>query len=120
LAPQFSGTIGLDYSRPVSFGLFSANINAQYQDSTNSGVTLPTGYLDDRTLVGAMLMLSEIDLGSGYGELKVRLWGKNLLDQEYYIGAVRQPSFDLLGLTGGVGTFGDPRTYGVTLEYNFF
>ena len=43
----------------------------------------------DRTLVGAMLMLSQID----------------------------PRSFDLLGLTGGVGTFGDPRTYGVTLEY---
>jgi len=43
-----------------------------------------------------------------------------MLDHEYYIGTVCRPSFDLLGLTGGVVTFGDPRTYGVTLEYNFF
>jgi iron complex outermembrane receptor protein len=112
--------IALDYTRPVSIGLFSANINAQYQDSTNSGVSEPTGYLDQRTLLGATLSLSEIELGAGYGQLKVLLWGKNLLDQEYYIGAVRQPAFDTLGFTGGVGTFGDPRTYGITLEYEYF
>jgi iron complex outermembrane receptor protein len=120
LAPQHSATFSLDYTRPVTYGLFSANVNVQYQDSTNSGVTLPTGYLDDRTLVGANLSLSEIDLGAGYGQLRVQLWGRNLLDQEYYIGNIRQGQFDDLGFSSGVATFGDPRTYGVTLEYQYF
>jgi iron complex outermembrane receptor protein len=120
LAPEHSATVSLDYTRPVPYGLFSANINAQYQQKTNSGVTLPTGYLDDRTLVGANLSLSEIELGADYGQLKVVLWGKNLLDQEYYIGNIRQATFDVLGLSSGVGTFGDPRTYGITLQYEYF
>lgn len=120
LAPKHSATVALDYSRALGFGLFSANINAQYQDKTNSGVGEPTGYLDKRTLLGATLSVSEIQLGAGYGELKVRLWGKNLTDEEYFVGNIRQTGFDLLGLTEGVGTFGDPRTYGVTVEYEFF
>ena len=120
LAPKHSATIALDYTRPVAVGLFSANINAQYQSKTNSGVTTPTGFLDDRTLLGATVSLSEIALGSGYGQLKIRLWGKNLLDQEYFIGNIRQPAFDDLGFIDGVATFGDPRTYGVTLEYQYF
>lgn len=120
LAAAHSATVALDYTHPVSFGLFSASINAQYQERTNSGVSEPTGYLDNRTLVGINTGLSEIELGAGYGRLKLVLWGKNLLDQEYYIGNVRQPQFEQLGLGGGVGTFGDPRTYGVTVEYEFF
>jgi iron complex outermembrane recepter protein len=120
LAAAHSATIALDYTHPVSFGIFSANINAQYQERTNSGVSEPSGYLDNRTLLGLSTGLSEIELGAGYGQLKVMLWGKNLLDQEYYIGNVRQTQFELLGLAGGVGTFGDPRTYGVTVEYEFF
>lgn len=120
LAAAHSATIAIDYTRTVSAGIFSANINAQYQERTNSSVTEPTGYMDDRTLVGVNMGLSEIELGAGYGQLKVSMWGKNLLDQEYFVGSVRQTQFELLGLGGGVGTFGDPRTYGVTLEYEFF
>ncbi len=119
LAPSHSATISLDYTRSVSFGVFSANINSQYQSKINSGVINPTGYLDKRILLGATTSLSEIELGSGYGHLKVMLWGKNLTDEEYTIGSIRQSAFDDLGFIGGLATFGDPRTYGVALEYEF-
>ena len=99
--------------------MLTANINAQYQSKTNSGVVEPTGYLDKRTLLGATLSLSEIQLGSSYGALKVLLWGKNLTDEEYFIGNIRQAAFDDLGFVDGVATFGDPRTYGITLEYEY-
>ena len=119
LAPSHSATVSLDYTRSVSYGVFSANINSQYQSKTNSGIINPTGYLDTRTLLGATTSLSEIELGSGYGYLKVMLWGKNLTDEEYTIGSIRQGAFDDLGFIGGVATFGDPRTYGIALEYEF-
>ncbi|MCP4468385.1 MAG: TonB-dependent receptor [Halieaceae bacterium] len=119
LAPKHSATLSLEYTRPVSIGVFNANINVLYQDSTNSGVTVPTGYMDERTLVGANLTLSQVQLGREYGELKIMLWGKNLLDEEYYIGNIRQTQFDQLGFSYGVATFGDPLTYGVTLEYQY-
>ena len=119
LAPKHSATVALDYTHSLPYGSFNANINAQYQNKTNSGVNEPTGYLDKRTLLGATLSLSGIQLGAGYGELKVLLWGKNLTDEEYFIGNIRQSGFDLLGLSYGVGTFGDPRTYGITLEYEY-
>ena len=89
LAAKQRATIALDYNLPMSFGTISANINAQYQERTNTGVSLPTGYMDDRTLLGANLALSEIRLGANYGQLKVTLWGKNLLDQEYYTRGLR-------------------------------
>jgi hypothetical protein len=38
---------------------------------------------------------------------------------EYPLGNIRQESFDSLGLMG-LATFGDPRSYGLTLEYNYF
>lgn len=120
LAPSHSATASLDYTHSVPYGVFSATINAQFQSKTNSGVNEPTGYLDKRTLLGATIALSEIALGSGYGNLKVMLWGKNLTDAEYTVGSIRQPAFDDLGFVGGVATFADPRTYGVTLQYDYF
>lgn len=118
LAPKNSATASLDYSMPLSFGTLNANINVQYQDEANGGVQLPTGVLDARTLLAATLGVSEIQLGSNYGLLKVTLWGNNLLDEEYQIGNIRQGIFDNLGLIG-LATFGDPRAYGVTFEYRY-
>ena len=119
LAPEHSATAALDYNRASSYGFWNANINLQYQDSSLSGVTIPVGELDDRTLLGASLSISGIELGNDLGQIRVQLWGRNLLDEEYYIGNIRQESFDTLGFTGGLATFGDPRSYGVTLEYTF-
>ena len=116
MAPKHSATLSLDYNKELSYGLVSANLNAQYQDETLSGVTVPTGSIDSRTLVGATLGVSEIDFATG--SFSIRLWGKNLLDEEYLIGSIRQESFDNLGLLG-LATFGDPRTYGLTLEYQY-
>jgi iron complex outermembrane receptor protein len=119
LAPRHSATASLDYTRALSFGVLNANASYQYRDSALSGVSVPTGELDDHRLLGANLSLSELSLGSKYGQLRIMLWGKNLLDEEYQLGNIRQESFDSLGLLG-LATFGDPRSYGLTLEYNYF
>ena len=82
------------------------------------GVVEPDALLDQRTLLGANISLADIPLGEHAGKLKVALWGKNLLDQEYFIGHIRQDAFDSLGLIG-LATFGDPRTYGITVQYRY-
>ena len=118
LAPEHSITGSLDYSMPVSIGTLNANINIQYQDESLSGVQAPSGVLNDRTLIAATVSIADVSLGEDYGDLRISLWGNNLLDEEYYVGNIRQETFDSFGLIG-LATFGDPRTYGVTLEYNF-
>ncbi|GAB5449824.1 MAG: TonB-dependent receptor [Halioglobus sp.] len=118
LAPEHSITASLDYLRPLSFGVLQANVNMQYQDEANGGVQIPTGVLNDRTLLAATLGIADIALGNA-GTLRISLWGENLLDEEYHIGNIRQATFDTLGFTSGLATFGDPRTYGITLEYEF-
>ncbi|HEY6131211.1 MAG TPA: TonB-dependent receptor, partial [Halioglobus sp.] len=117
-APDNSATASLDYSLPLSFATLNANVNAQYEDDTNSGVVIPTGVQDDRVLVNASIGLWDIDLGTDTGTLRVSLWGNNLFDEEYYLSNVRLEAFELLGVSE-IATFGDPRTYGVTFEYNF-
>ncbi|MGI9288771.1 MAG: TonB-dependent receptor [Pseudomonadales bacterium] len=117
-AAEESATVSLNYAKPLAFGLLSASASYQYQESAFGGVIVPAGELDERRLLGATLGVSEIALGSA-GQLKILLWGKNLLDEEYFVGNVTQPSFFTLGLNG-LATFGDPRTYGLTIEYDYF
>lgn len=118
LAPEHTVTFSLDYGRDISAGFFNANLNLQWQDTAGGGVVEPDALLDQRTLLGANISLDDIPLGEHAGKLKVALWGKNLLDQEYFIGHIRQDAFDSLGLIG-LATFGDPRTYGITVEYRY-
>ena len=42
----------------------------------------------------------------------------NLTDEEYLISSLRLEAFEILGV-GEISTFGDPRTYGLTVEYFF-
>jgi len=117
-APEHSATAAIDYSLPLSYATFNVNVNVQYLDSTNSGVVIPTGIQDDRTLLNATIGLWDIALGGNYGTLRASLWGNNLTDEEYLISSVRLDAFEILGV-GEISTFGDPRTYGLTVEYFF-
>jgi iron complex outermembrane receptor protein len=51
------------------------------------------------------------DHWSGY------LWARNLLDEEYFEQLLAAPAGNGAGHYGAV--LGDPRTYGVTLRYDF-
>lgn len=71
-----------------------------------------TPELDARTLVGARLGWSNIPVGNN--SLKLTLWARNLLDEEY-------PSFGInfgaLGLL--TQQYGEPRMYGLEASYEF-
>ncbi|MCY4428527.1 MAG: TonB-dependent receptor [Halieaceae bacterium] len=116
-APESSWTAALNYRIFSNYGDWNFHLNYAYQDgavtSLNVFDNLPT---DDRGLLDANITLSNLAVGSG--RLRLSLWGKNLTDEEYII--VNTSS---LTLVPGVlelspwTTWGDPSTYGFTMEY---
>jgi iron complex outermembrane receptor protein len=50
----------------------------------------------------------------GDGSLRVSLWGKNLTDEEYRNWGI---DFGSLGFAGDV--YGEPRTYGLDVSYQY-
>ena len=65
-------------------------------------------------LLDARLTLSEIPLGSGGRQLELALWAKNLTDEEYRTHGI---DFGAFGFSGNY--FGNPRTYGAFIRYQF-
>ena len=110
-----SAVLGLAYTRSAgSWGLFAARLDATYKDEINYSSN-GSADVDDRWLLNARVGLSEISLAGGV--LRGSLWGKNLADEEY--GVHGQD----LGLENGYGIsgviFGQPRSYGVDLTWEF-
>ena len=66
--------------------------------------------MDSRTIVNAKASLAVENTG-----FTVSLWGRNLGDEQY----VSRPQDFYVGLGLGATFVGDPRTYGVTVDYRF-
>jgi iron complex outermembrane receptor protein len=65
------------------------------------------------TLFHSSVTLSEIPIGAE-SHLKLTLWGRNLLDEEY-----RRSGIDFGGLGFAGNTYGEPRTYGLTATFEY-
>jgi iron complex outermembrane recepter protein len=116
-APDESFTAGLDYNRSLGsqwqFGSFlSYNYQGNMETSSNLADNLQ---LQSRGLVDAGVSFTRAGLG-GLGDMTLRLWGKNLTDKEYY--NLHFSSFAFFG-SAAVAEYGEPRTYGVTVSFNF-
>ena len=72
--------------------------------------------IDSYGLLGGAVGWSDITIGSVPGNFRLMLWGKNLTDEEY--GIVSTAAWSAFGASEVV-TFGDPRTYGLTLTYQY-
>ncbi len=68
--------------------------------------------MDARTLVDARLSLENIQIGDS--TLRVTLWGRNLLDDDYPTYSI---NFGGLGLI--TEQYGPPRTYGIEVNYEY-
>jgi iron complex outermembrane receptor protein len=126
--PDQTLSAGLGYtSDPFgSWGLvLNARVDALYVDDvwwhpideTPSGFPI-TPFNDDikeggYTLFHSSVTLSEIPIGSE-SHLKLTLWGRNLLDEEYRRSGI---DFGSLGFAGN--TYGEPRTYGLTATFEY-
>ncbi|MDZ7781658.1 MAG: TonB-dependent receptor [Halioglobus sp.] len=93
------------------------NLNYGWQDEVSSDVLLDGNFIvDSYGLLGAAASWAEIRLGSLPGSLRLLLWGRNLLDEEY--GSSGQTALEPFG-ADETQIFGEPRTYGLTLSYRY-
>lgn len=111
---KWSGTLGGEYSTPAAFlgkaGRFFLALDGFYRSSFSSSPS-PSAYLN---IDGYALVNGRLGFKSVSG-LSAFIWGRNILDQNYFE--------QLLAAGGNAGHYaavlGDPRTFGVTLRYNF-
>ncbi|MFN8627246.1 MAG: TonB-dependent receptor [Candidatus Binatia bacterium] len=121
LNPEHKFGIGATYTAPpFSFGTFSARVDMFWQDKqTIFTVPIPGANANrnvpgwDYAVVNGRLQLAEIPLQKG--SLDISVFGRNLLDQKYRTWAI--DFGDVLGFTAA--SYGDPRTFGIGLAYNF-
>ncbi len=112
-APRHSVFVDLDYDiASLTFGDLSLNVNYGWQD--RKAITSSTAQgrftIPNYGLLNARLTLSEIT-GLPAGSLRVSLWGKNLENKTY--------AFLHAPLFGGMRAYGEPRTYGVDITYDY-
>ncbi len=131
--PSYTLTLGADYKVPVSYGTVIAHLGyrhiAAYDQQISSAGVVATGTVgpaglplydvlgndprvraDAQNLVDAALT-NEFNLGKG--KAKITLYGRNLTND---LGPTH--GFTVAGLWA-FGTAREPRTYGVTLGYQF-
>ena len=116
-APRTTWNADLEYVFPAtSWGEVAADINYSWKDESeiaslkkDAGKPMPS-----YGVWNARLTLRDIAV-SERSDLAVALWVKNLADEEY-----QTDGFEL-GQTAGtrLAVFGEPRTYGLEVTYNF-
>ena len=93
------GRVGYNYTS--EFQMFPNQLTAPFSDATKGGA---------RGLLDAQLKIQ----GLGMEGVSLTLWGKNLTNKHYVVRAV---DFGQLGM--GTVIYGDPRTFGATLDLAF-
>jgi iron complex outermembrane receptor protein len=115
-SPENSFTVDLEYRfGRLAWGELSADINYAWKDEREIGSTVQDDAdpLESFGIWNARLKLSAIELGSA-GALAVSLWGRNVTDEEYQLDGFKIPT------TGStLITYGEPRSYGVRLDYQY-
>ncbi len=118
-APNHQVTAGLTYTAPpTANGTFSAHVDTYWQDKTIfiANNLTPGAQADEGwayAVVNGRLAYTGIPLQKG--TLDVAAFAHNLLDRNYRTYGIDFGSH--LGYAGNV--YGDPRTFGVQLVYNF-
>lgn len=109
-APRHTLTVGAEYRFPETpIGRFTANVDYFMQSKKFSATGDARYVIGDYGLLNARLTLSDIPVG--VGKWRLSAFGKNLTDEKYYVAHYSA------GLPAAM--FGDPRTYGVELTFEF-
>lgn len=111
--PDYTYHIGLRYEiADTSFGQWSARADFHGADS-HDFQSVPFEEVEEGgyDLVDARLALDNVPVGSGF--MYASLWGKNLTDESYRVGGFTFTE------DFGFNSYGLPRTYGMTVGYEF-
>lgn len=104
----FNGLIR--YEREVSFGTLAAQVDYRYvTESYNDADNDPSLETDPYHIANAHMSWRDSN-----EDWEVKLWIRNLDDNEYFSTLYNGGGFGYHGLN-----FGDPRSYGVSVRYNF-
>ena len=116
-APKNSYTAAADWTiANMNWGTVAVNISYNFMDNRNGGSRAHNArntFISDYGLVNGRLSLSEIPVGN-YGKFNIGIWGKNLADEEFEITAI-----DNLPHSDRTVIWGDPRSYGVDVIYEY-
>ena len=112
-APEFTANIGLSYTHQVAgVGSLLARLDYYYSADKYFNEFNNQAFQDDYELINARIGLESED-----GTWDVSVFGKNLTDELVFSSAFTSPAF--YGQDGLITTFRPPRTYGVSVSYNF-
>jgi iron complex outermembrane receptor protein len=118
-SPRNQANVGLTYTAPpTTTGVFSAHLDVLWQDKSMFVVNnqTPGSQADEGwayALVNGRLAYTGIPLQKG--SLDIAVFARNLLDRKYRTFGVDFGS----GLGFSMNNYGDPRTFGLQLIYNF-
>ena len=100
----------------LAAGDLSLAVDYSWQDDSVTGVRELVGIdVDSYDLASARLQLAGQNW-VGKGDFRVAAWVRNMFDEEYYVDTFG--SFNTLH-ANRVATYGDPRTWGVDVQYSF-
>ncbi len=113
-APEWVATTSIQYTMPLSDSLqalfyLDGRWNSDYRTQT---LARPTSGISDNEAYA--IFNGRVGLGSQDSRWSVEFWGRNLTDEEFYVGAFQPP------LQNSTVVYpNEPRTYGVTLRARY-
>ena len=113
LIPEHNYTLGVDYRwAGVAGGDVVASLNYSWRAEQAGGINNdPLSYRKAYGLLDGRLSLSDINIGDGR-TAEISLWGKNLLDEEYWVSGINLSLFT-------VRQWGEPRSLGLQASVKF-
>jgi iron complex outermembrane receptor protein len=104
--PQWTASASAQYTVPTTYGNFGAALNYYY--SGGFYADSPNQFFQP----AYQLVNASLDWTQCNNKCTFRLWGKNLNDAHYY-------NHFSISSQGAVISPGEPRTYGISLDYKF-
>jgi iron complex outermembrane receptor protein len=112
--PENAANVALDYATPMGGMDFKVHFDVSYADATQTfDQTEVTN--DESTIANARLTFANLRLGDNGNLMNFSLWTRNLFDEAY---VYRRDPANRATL-GDYGNFNAPRTFGVSVNFDF-